>query len=157
MDFIPGIDGPTVGVPRVLACFSNVWSVFVISLVNFEILDFCFSLLFCIFVVIVSFLLHVTESPAVWATQACGWGWIPENFCLYKGCNWSCFVDDCEFRYTPFHFKLMFGIVREFNGLWIPGWDPKTSLWDLLESTLTYQHRTYAEAVKQAIAKPAAN
>lgn len=24
MDFIPGIDGPKEGVPRVLACFSNV-------------------------------------------------------------------------------------------------------------------------------------
>lgn len=24
MDFIPGIDGPSEGVPRVLACFSNV-------------------------------------------------------------------------------------------------------------------------------------
>ncbi|KAE8674884.1 UDP-D-apiose/UDP-D-xylose synthase 1 [Hibiscus syriacus] len=28
------------------------------------------------------------------------------------------------------------------------GWNPKTSLWDLLESTLTYQHRTYAEAIE---------
>ncbi|ESQ53917.1 hypothetical protein EUTSA_v10025153mg [Eutrema salsugineum] len=28
------------------------------------------------------------------------------------------------------------------------GWNPTTSLWDLLESTLTYQHRTYAEAVR---------
>ncbi|RVW54432.1 UDP-D-apiose/UDP-D-xylose synthase 2 [Vitis vinifera] len=37
------------------------------------------------------------------------------------------------------------------------GWNPKTSLWDLLESTLTYQHRTYAEAIKQAIAKPVAS
>lgn len=27
MDFIPGIDGPSEGVPRVLACFSNVCSV----------------------------------------------------------------------------------------------------------------------------------
>lgn len=26
MDFIPGIDGPSEGVPRVLACFSNVSS-----------------------------------------------------------------------------------------------------------------------------------
>ncbi|RRT78239.1 hypothetical protein B296_00017047 [Ensete ventricosum] len=26
MDFIPGIDGPSEGVPRVLACFSNVYS-----------------------------------------------------------------------------------------------------------------------------------
>ena len=37
------------------------------------------------------------------------------------------------------------------------GWNPKTSLWDLLESTLTYQHRTYAEAVKKVIAKPVAS
>ncbi|KAL2347553.1 hypothetical protein Fmac_001553 [Flemingia macrophylla] len=33
------------------------------------------------------------------------------------------------------------------------GWNPNTSLWDLLESTLTYQHRTYAEVVKKVIAK----
>lgn len=32
MDFIPGIDGPSEGVPRVLACFSNVCIIsFVIS------------------------------------------------------------------------------------------------------------------------------
>ena len=37
------------------------------------------------------------------------------------------------------------------------GWNPKTSLWDLLESTLTYQHRTYAEAIKKVIAKPVAS
>lgn len=37
------------------------------------------------------------------------------------------------------------------------GWDPKTSLFDLLESTLTYQHKTYAEAVKRDIAKPTAH
>ncbi|KAF1882996.1 hypothetical protein Lal_00003178 [Lupinus albus] len=37
------------------------------------------------------------------------------------------------------------------------GWNPKTSLWDLLESTLTYQHRTYAEAMKKVIGKPLAS
>ncbi|KAL4289817.1 hypothetical protein GQ457_14G020460 [Hibiscus cannabinus] len=37
------------------------------------------------------------------------------------------------------------------------GWNPKTSLLDLLESTLTYQHRTYAEAIKKSIAKPTAS
>ncbi|KMZ69606.1 Bifunctional polymyxin resistance arnA protein [Zostera marina] len=37
------------------------------------------------------------------------------------------------------------------------GWNPKTSLWDLLESTLTYQHKTYSQAVKRDIAKPTAN
>ena len=28
MDFIPGVDGPSEGVPRVLACFSNVSLIF---------------------------------------------------------------------------------------------------------------------------------
>ncbi|KMZ69748.1 Bifunctional polymyxin resistance arnA protein [Zostera marina] len=37
------------------------------------------------------------------------------------------------------------------------GWNPKTSLWDLLESTLTYQHKTYSQAVKRDIAKATAN
>ncbi|KAL2322397.1 hypothetical protein Fmac_026776 [Flemingia macrophylla] len=37
------------------------------------------------------------------------------------------------------------------------GWNLKTSVWDLLESTMTYQHRTYAEAVKKVIAKPVAS
>ncbi|KAM1393923.1 hypothetical protein ACFX2F_030027 [Malus domestica] len=37
------------------------------------------------------------------------------------------------------------------------GWNPKTSLWDLLESTLTYQHRTYAEAVNKAISQSSAS
>ena len=39
----------------------------------------------------------------------------------------------------------------------LSGWNPKASLWDLLESTLTYQHRTYAEAIKKVIAKPVAS
>jgi nucleoside-diphosphate-sugar epimerase len=52
--------------------------------VNFEILDFCFSLLFCIFVVIMSFLLHVTESLAASATQACGWGESQRTFVYIK-------------------------------------------------------------------------
>lgn len=30
MDFIPGIDGPSEGVPRVLACFSNVSCAFLV-------------------------------------------------------------------------------------------------------------------------------
>lgn len=63
-----------------------------------------------------------------------------------------------------FFFLLYFYLLkpRVLEAVWqksmgFPGWDPKTSLWDLLESTLTYQHRTYAEAMKQAIAKPTAN
>lgn len=41
MDFIPGIDGPSEGVPRVLACFSNV------SLIS--VLDFLFLFIFELF------------------------------------------------------------------------------------------------------------
>ena len=33
------------------------------------------------------------------------------------------------------------------------GWEPETSLEDLLDVTLTYQHQTYAEAVKRAMAE----
>ena len=35
----------------------------------------------------------------------------------------------------------------------LSGWNLKTSLWDLLESTHAYQHRTYSEAIKKVIAK----
>ncbi|KAI4304717.1 hypothetical protein MLD38_040192 [Melastoma candidum] len=37
------------------------------------------------------------------------------------------------------------------------GWNPKTSLWDLLESTLTYQHRTYSEAIKNTMSEAVAS
>nr|XP_029117745.1 UDP-D-apiose/UDP-D-xylose synthase 2-like isoform X2 [Elaeis guineensis] len=37
------------------------------------------------------------------------------------------------------------------------GWSPKTLLWDLLESTLTYQHRTYAQAIRRTMVKPIAS
>ena len=52
MDFIPGIDGPSEGVPRVLACFSNVCSEFCSFNPCIPILFF-----FGIFVVIVPVLL----------------------------------------------------------------------------------------------------
>ena len=31
MDFVPGIDGPSEGVPRVLACFSNVCQIIIVA------------------------------------------------------------------------------------------------------------------------------
>jgi UDP-apiose/xylose synthase len=36
-------------------------------------------------------------------------------------------------------------------------WEPKTPVYDLMESTLTYQHTTYAQAVKKAMSKTLAN
>lgn len=38
MDFIPGIDGPSEGVPRVLACFSNVTPFYIMGIHSFWIL-----------------------------------------------------------------------------------------------------------------------
>lgn len=32
-------------------------------------------------------------------------------------------------------------------------WEPKTSMYDLMEHTLKYQYSTYAEAVKKAMSK----
>ena len=109
MDFIPGIDGPSEGVPRVLACFSNVWWVFFASLVYVDILEYFYFVLYICF----NHVLPVSESTASWATQACGWWCFPENIRLYKGCNWSCYVDDCAFWYTAFvfHFKFMFDMT----------------------------------------------
>lgn len=34
------------------------------------------------------------------------------------------------------------------------GWKPKTSLDDLLDSTLQYQHQTYSHAIKKELSKP---
>jgi UDP-apiose/xylose synthase len=47
----------------------------------------------------------------------------------------------------------MFNVILTFVW-WTPGWNPKTSLWDLLDSTLTYQHKTYAEAIKKVMSQP---
>ncbi|KAG6479801.1 hypothetical protein ZIOFF_063275 [Zingiber officinale] len=37
------------------------------------------------------------------------------------------------------------------------GWNPKTSSWDLLDSTLTYQHKIYSEAMRRSMAKSVAS
>uniref|UniRef100_A0A0A9A5I4 NAD(P)-binding domain-containing protein n=1 Tax=Arundo donax TaxID=35708 RepID=A0A0A9A5I4_ARUDO len=37
------------------------------------------------------------------------------------------------------------------------GWNPKTPLKDLLETTLTYQHKTYKEAIKRQMSQASAS
>ena len=57
---------------------------------------------------------------------------------------------------TPLNFVFRRGALRVRCDKWamsLSGWNLKISLWDLLESTLTYQHTTYAEAIKKVIAK----
>lgn len=80
MDFIPGIDGPSEGVPRVLACFSNVCS-------SLEVDIYIATIVFVVLAVIMFFLLLPTsESPSPAATQACRRWPISEDFYLHKGC-----------------------------------------------------------------------
>ena len=88
MDFIPGIDGPSEGVPRVLACFSNVctasfllWLLLLLVTLASKIDDVWFS--------------DFAESPTPRATEARGWWPIPKNFYIHQRCNWSSSFDDC--------------------------------------------------------------
>ncbi|KAI3723995.1 hypothetical protein L2E82_35759 [Cichorium intybus] len=54
-------------------------------------------------------------------------------------------------------FILIDNIKRRNNSSNHYRWNPKTPIWDMLESTLTYQYKKYAEAIKQTIAKPVAS
>ncbi|KAI3791930.1 hypothetical protein L2E82_05796 [Cichorium intybus] len=54
-------------------------------------------------------------------------------------------------------FILIDNIKRRNNSTNHYRWNPKTPIWDMLESTLTYQYKKYAEAIKQTTAKPVAS
>lgn len=47
MDFIPGIDGPSEGVPRVLACFSNVCAMLVVIFPIYLVFHICVVITSC--------------------------------------------------------------------------------------------------------------
>lgn len=47
MDFIPGIDGPSEGVPRVLACFSNVCAILVVIFPIYLVFHICVVITSC--------------------------------------------------------------------------------------------------------------
>ena len=61
-------------------------------------------------------------------------------------------INNCPILYIH-----LFGNRQDSKKLWIcfsclcTGWEPHTSLPDLLHTTLTYQHKTYATAVKQTM------
>jgi hypothetical protein len=88
MDFIPGIDGPSESVPRVLACFSNVsfqqlwWWTFLVGYMG------CFTFKLPLSVLCFSLLswLHTyffTELDERRATEAGRWGPVTAHICLY--------------------------------------------------------------------------
>ncbi|KAK6936203.1 NAD-dependent epimerase/dehydratase [Dillenia turbinata] len=134
MDFIPGIDGPNDGIPRVLACFSN-------------------------------------ENPSRANGQIFNVG-NPNNEVTVKELAQLMIKvyakvsgDDASNLTTmEVRSKDFYGVGYDDSDKRIPdmtiinqqlGWNPKTSLEDLLDITLEYQHRTYSQAIKKALSQPA--
>ncbi|RVW98952.1 UDP-D-apiose/UDP-D-xylose synthase 2 [Vitis vinifera] len=158
MDFIPGIDGPSEGVPRVLACFSN-------NLLRHEPLKLVdggqSQRTFVYIKDAIEAVFLMIDNPSRANGHIFNVG-NPNNEVTVKQLAEMM----TEVPTVDVSSKEFYGEGYDDSDKRIPdmtiinkqlGWNPKTSLWDLLESTLTYQHRTYAEAIKQAIAKPVAS
>ncbi|PPR89412.1 hypothetical protein GOBAR_AA31271 [Gossypium barbadense] len=189
MDFIPGIDGPSEGVPRVLACFSN-------NLLRREPLKLVdggqSQRTFVYIKDAIEAVLLMIENPDRANGHIFNVG-NPNNEVTVRQLaemmtqvNYT--IDILLYLLISIFWSHVYTKVsgepmlqspsidvssKEFYGEGyddsdkrIPdmtiinkqlGWNPKTSLWDLLESTLTYQYRTYAEAIKKSMAKPTAS
>ncbi|CAN1252636.1 UDP-D-apiose/UDP-D-xylose synthase 2 [Linum perenne] len=167
MDFIPGVDGPSEGVPRVLACFSN-------NLLRREplkLVDGGESQRTFIYIKdAIEAVLLMIENPARANSHIFNVG-NPHNEVtvrqlaemmteIYAKVSGEASIQSPTIDVSS---KEFYGEGYDDSDKRIPdmtiinkqlGWNPKTSLWDLLESTLTYQHRTYAEAIKKVIANP---
>ncbi|KAG8371218.1 hypothetical protein BUALT_Bualt13G0064500 [Buddleja alternifolia] len=170
MDFIPGIDGPSEGVPRVLACFSN-------NLLRGEPLKLVdggeSQRTFVYIKDAIEAVLLMIENPARANGHIFNVGNPNNEVTVRQLAEMMTQVYTKVSGEAPPETPTIDISSKEFYGEGyddsdkrIPdmtiinrqlGWDPKTSLWDLLESTLTYQHRTYAEAIKKATSKPVAS
>ncbi|PKA59717.1 UDP-glucuronic acid decarboxylase 1 [Apostasia shenzhenica] len=169
MDFIPGVDGPSEGVPRVLACFSN-------NLLRREPLKLVdggqSQRTFVYIKDAIEAVLLMIENPARVNGQIFNVG-NPNNEVTVK--QLAEIMTEVYSKVSgepPLEVPTIDVSSQEFYGEGyddsdkrIPdmtiinrqlGWSPKTSLQDLLDSTLTYQHKTYAEAIKRAMTKPTA-
>ncbi|KAG5140642.1 hypothetical protein JHK84_034410 [Glycine max] len=162
MDFIPGIDGPSEGVPRVLACFSN-------NLLRGEPLKLVdgdqSQRTFVYIKDAIEVVLLMIENPARANGHIFNVGNPNNEVIVRQLAEMMTQVYSKVSGEAPLEKPIIDVSSKEFYGEGyddsdkrIPdmtiinrqlGWNPKTSLWDLLESTLTYQHRTYAEAVKK--------
>ncbi|THU58944.1 hypothetical protein C4D60_Mb03t19810 [Musa balbisiana] len=170
MDFIPGIDGPSEGVPRVLACFSN-------NLLRREplkLVDGGQSQRTFVYIKDAIEAVHLMiENPARANGHIFNVG-NPNNEVTIKQLAeimvqvYSKVSGEppLEAATIDVSSKQFYGEGYDDSDKRIPdmtiinkqlGWNPKTSLWDLLDSTLAYQHRTYAEAVRMAMVKPVAS
>ncbi|KAJ7524505.1 hypothetical protein O6H91_17G022900 [Diphasiastrum complanatum] len=166
MDFIPGVDGPSEGVPRVLACFST-------NLLKGEPLKLVdggkSQRTFVYIKDAIEAVLLMIENPDRANSHIFNVG-NPENEVTVKELALLMTEIYCkvsgelkpEIPTVDVSSKEFYGEGYDDSDKRIPdmtiikrqlGWNPKTSLYDLLESTLTYQHTTYSRAVKQMISK----
>jgi len=170
MDFIPGVDGPSDSVPRVLACFSN-------NLMKGEplkLVDGGESQRTFIYIKdAIDAVQRMIENPARANGHIFNVG-NPHNevtvrelaelmtdvYCKVSG-NKRPEVATIDITSQEFY-----GVGYDDSDKRIPDmtiikrqleWEPKTSLYDLMEHTLTYQHTTYAQAVKVAMSKSLTN
>lgn len=170
MDFIPGVDGPSEGVPRVLACFSN-------NLLRGEplkLVDGGISQRTFVYIKdAIEAVLLMIENPGRANGQIFNVG-NPRNEAtvrelaelmteVYSKVSEKPKIDVPMIDVSS---KEFYGEGYDDSDKRIPdmtiitkqlGWEPRTSLPDLLQTTLTYQHKTYANAVKQAMAKSVAS
>ncbi|KAM0939654.1 putative UDP-glucuronate decarboxylase [Dioscorea sansibarensis] len=164
MDFIPGIDGPSEGVPRVLACFSNP-----LKLVN----GGQSQRTFLYIKDAIEAVLLMIENPARANGQIFNVGNLKNEVMVKQLAEMM--IEVTRHLFTGFRrpsptidvsSREFYGEGYDDSDKRIPdmtiiskqlGWSPKASLSDLLESTLTYQHKTYAEAMRRVTAGSAAS
>jgi len=164
MDFIPGVDGPSEGVPRVLACFSN-------GLLRGEPLKLVdggqSQRTFLYIKDAIEAVLLMIENPSRANGHIFNVGNPNNEVTVKQLAEMMTEVYSKVSGQPPLEVPTVDISSQEFYGEGyddsdkrIPdmtiikerlGWDPKTSLWDLLDYTLTYQHKTYSHAVKQAM------
>ncbi|GLJ40425.1 hypothetical protein SUGI_0832580 [Cryptomeria japonica] len=170
MDFIPGIDGPSEGVPRVLACFSN-------GLLRGEPLKLVdggqSQRTFVYIKDAIEAVLRMIENPSRATGHIFNVGNPNNEVTVRQLAELMTEVYSKVSGKPPLDMPTIDVSSKEFYGEGyddsdkrIPDmtiikqqleWEPKTSLSDLLEFTLTYQHKTYSHAVKQAMSKATAS
>ncbi|CAL4959257.1 unnamed protein product [Urochloa decumbens] len=170
MDFIPGVDGPSEGVPRVLACFSN-------NLLRREPLKLVdggqSQRTFVYIKDAIEAVVLMIENPARANGHIFNVG-NPNNEVtvrelaqlmteVYANVSGEAPLDEPMIDMSSSQF---YGEGYDDSDKRIPdmtiinkqlGWNPKTPLKDLLETTLTYQHKTYKEAVKRQMSQASAS
>ncbi|XP_020582212.1 UDP-D-apiose/UDP-D-xylose synthase 2-like [Phalaenopsis equestris] len=169
MDFIPGVDGPSEGVPRVLACFSN-------NLLRREPLKLVdggqSQRTFVYIKDAIEAVLLMIENPDRANGHTFNVGNPNNEVTVKQLAEIMTQVYSKVSGEPPLEVPTIDVSSEEFYGEGyddsdkrIPdmtiinrqlGWNPKTSLHDLLDSTMTYQHKTYAEAIKKVMTKPTA-